>query len=102
MDTARIANKIDPDDVEIKFNAALRQSLYENLTTEDDHLMHIVGLKQTAKGKKFFLVKNSWGEVGPFKGMINVSEAYFALNTISLVIPKAAIEQGLQTKLHLK
>lgn len=102
MDSAKIGGNAGPDDAEIKYDQALRQSLYENLTTEDDHLMHIVGLEQSAKGKKFFLVKNSWGEMGPFKGMINVSEAYFALNTISLVMPRAAIEQDLQTKLHLK
>jgi bleomycin hydrolase len=47
-------------------------------------------------------VKNSWGEVGPFKGMIHVSEAYFAINTISLVVPKAALDVALKSKLGIK
>ncbi|MEO8471650.1 MAG: C1 family peptidase [Chryseolinea sp.] len=101
-DSAKVGQTVSPDDAEIKYDANLRQALYENLTTGDDHLMHIVGLEQSVKGKKLFLVKNSWGEVGPFQGMINVSEAYFALNTVSLVIPRAAIAQGLQGKLGIK
>jgi bleomycin hydrolase len=47
-------------------------------------------------------VKNSWGEYGPFKGYIHVSEAYFAINTVSLVVPKAAIDKALLTKLGIQ
>lgn len=90
---------VTPDDPEASYDQAIRQSLYENLTTQDDHLMHIVGLERSKGGKLFFLVKNSWGDVGPFKGMIHVSEAYFAINTVSLVVPKAALDQALQSKM---
>jgi bleomycin hydrolase len=93
---------IDPDSEEAKYDQAKRQALFENLTTQDDHLMHLVGIEKSKGGKKFFLVKNSWGEVGPFKGLINVSEAYFAINTISLVIPKAAMDNALRAKLGIK
>ena len=87
---------------EVKWNAALRQQLYENLTTQDDHLMHITGIEKSSDGKSFFLVKNSWGDIGPNHGYINVSEAYFAINTISLIIPRAALGKGLLEKLNLK
>lgn len=93
---------IDPDAEEIHWDEILRQSLFENLTTQDDHLMHIVGIKRSAGGKKFFIVKNSWGEAGPFKGFINVSETYFAVNTISVVIPKASFDRALITKLGIQ
>jgi len=86
---------------EMSYDANSRQQLYENLTTQDDHLMHIVGTEKSKDGKTFFVVKNSWGKVGPFEGYINVSEAYFAINTISLVLPKAALSKELQAKLHL-
>jgi bleomycin hydrolase len=76
--------------------------LFEGLATQDDHLMHIVGLERSRQGKKFFLVKNSWGEIGPYKGYIKVSEAYFAINTVTLVVPKAALDPSLKTKLGLK
>ena len=100
-DLAKSTGTIDPDDEEVKYDQTMRQTLYENLTTQDDHLMHIVGLMQSKNGKRFFFVKNSWGLVGPDKGMINVSEAYFAINTISLIIPTAAINNALRAKLGL-
>ncbi len=87
---------------EEKWDAETRQKLFENLTTQDDHLMHITGLERSSSGKTFFLVKNSWGMVGPYKGYINVSEAYFAINTISLVVPKAALSKAMLEKLKIK
>jgi bleomycin hydrolase len=85
-----------------KADAETRQALFENLTTQDDHLMHIVGLEKAKSGGTFFLVKNSWGDVGPFHGLINVSEGYFTINTVSLVVPKAALSRSLLEKLKIK
>lgn len=92
---------ITPDMQEAPYNATIRQELYENLTTQDDHLMHLTGMEKSKGGKTFFIVKNSWGNVGPFDGYINVSEAYIAINTISLVLPKAALSKELLEKLGL-
>ena len=92
---------ISPDMKEMPYDATIRQQLYENLTTQDDHLMHITGIEKSKGGKTFFVVKNSWGKVGPFEGYINVSEAYLAINTISIVVPKAALSKELITKLKL-
>lgn len=100
-DKNAIPNPVRPDDEEIKFDQSIRQALYENLTTQDDHLMHLVGTEKSKGGKLFFLVKNSWGDTGPYKGFIHVSEAYFAINTISLVVPKAALDKTLRAKLGL-
>jgi bleomycin hydrolase len=87
---------------EEKVDAKERQRLFENLTTQDDHLMHITGLSKSKTGNNFFRVKNSWGDVGPANGYINVSESYFQLNTISLIIPKAGVSRKLLDKLHIK
>lgn len=92
---------LNPAIKEQAYSPELRQELYENLTTQDDHLMHLVGLEQSANGKYFFKVKNSWGDIGPFKGYIEVSEPYFAINTVSLVVPKAALSKELKKKLGL-
>jgi bleomycin hydrolase len=91
----------DPEAEETAFDQNIRQQLFESLETQDDHLMHIVGVEKTKSGKTFFIVKNSWGEVGPFKGLIKVSEAYFAINTVTLVIPKAALDGAMKAKLHI-
>jgi bleomycin hydrolase len=87
---------------EKKWDAETRQQLFENLTTQDDHLMHIVGLETSSTGKQYFLVKNSWGDTGPDHGYINVSEAYLAINTISLIVPKEALSKELLGKLKVK
>ena len=95
-------NPVTADDKEMEWTVNLRQQYFENLTTQDDHLMHIVGIEKSKQGKEFFLVKNSWGVSGPYLGYVNVSEAYFAMNTISLVVPKQAIDPALLLKLGIK
>jgi bleomycin hydrolase len=95
-------NATDADAAEESYTTEQRQALYENLTTQDDHLMHLTGINTSAKGKTFFIVKNSWGNVGPFQGYINVSVPYFAINTVSLVVPKAALSKEQLKKLSIK
>jgi bleomycin hydrolase len=96
-----ITGDINPDMSETRWDEKIRQRLYENLTTQDDHLMLITGLSKSKGGKTFFTVKNSYGVVGPFSGYVQVSEPYFALNTISLLVPKAAINKLLLDKLKV-
>jgi bleomycin hydrolase len=97
----KLVEHMDPDFKEATWNAEIRQQLFENFTTQDDHLMHIVGIEKTKQGKTFFIVKNSWGTDGEYNGYVHVSEAYFAINTISLVVPKSAINLPLLQKLKL-
>jgi len=95
-------DQVNPDMKELPYDAKVRQQLYENLTTQDDHLMHVTGVEKSKDGRLFFVVKNSWGKIGPFEGYINVSEAYMAINTISIIVPKAALSKELLSKLNIK
>ena len=87
---------------EMNVTPEIRQENFENYTVTDDHLMHIVGLAKDQKGKEYFIVKNSWGDekgLDEFKGHILVSEAYFKMNTISVMLNKEAVSKPLQKKL---
>ncbi len=79
-----------------------RQQLFDRQETMDDHLMHIVGALDEAQGGDFYAVKNSWGEVGPVKGYVNVSEAYMRLNTISFTLHKNALPPDILNRLGLQ
>jgi bleomycin hydrolase len=101
-DSLTRGNLINPDLEEKNYSQDERQQLFEGLVTQDDHLMHITGIGKTAKGKEFFIVKNSYGsKSGPFDGFIKVSLPYFAINTITIIVPKAAFD-AVKRKVALK
>lgn len=98
-DSGITATTIDPDLKEGSYTQESRQDLYEKLVTQDDHLMHITGLEKSKNGKTFFKVKNSWGvKSSPFEGYVNVSEPYFAINTITIIVPKAALDKEIKNR----
>lgn len=95
------AGTTDLDVPEKTYSPEARQQLFESLVTQDDHLMDITGIVTTDKGKKLFKVKNSWGEKkGPYNGYWYVSFPYFAVNTISIVVPKSALD--IETRVKYK
>lgn len=93
---------IEPDAEEFMCDQKYRQNLFENLTTQDDHLMQFVGIEKSQTGKLFYYTKNSWGEIGRFRGYLKVSESYFALNTIAVILNKNALNEDIKSKLGLK
>jgi len=52
-------------------------------------------------GKEYFMMKNSWGESGPFKGFWYVSQAYVAYKTMNIVINKNAVPADIRKKLGI-
>lgn len=79
----------------------VRQEGYENLTTTDDHLMHIVGKVKDQKGNEYYMVKNSWGTKAGIDGFVYMSKAYFKLKAISVLVHKDGISKDLKKKLKL-
>ncbi len=67
---------------------AERQKGFDTFETTDDHMMHIIGTANDEDGKFFYILKNSWGKYGPYKGLVYMSEDYFRAKTISVVVPK--------------
>lgn len=79
----------------------LRQEGYDNWTTTDDHGMQIYGIAKDQHGKEYFMMKNSWGEMGPYKGFWYVSKPYVAYKTMNIVINKNAIPKDISKKLGI-
>ncbi|KGN98860.1 aminopeptidase C [Porphyromonas sp. COT-290 OH3588] len=79
-----------------------RQKGYDNYQLTDDHGMTIFGLAKNQLGRKFFMVKNSWGETGDYKGIWYVSYNFVAGKTMNIVLHKDAIPTDIAKKLGLK
>jgi len=86
---------------EQKYISTIRQYLFDQQVTQDDHLMQITGIAKDENGNEFFIVKNSWGETGPYKGYIYVSTPYFAINTISVLVNKKALPADEMNKIAM-
>ncbi len=79
--------------------AQIRQELYNTQETTVDHLMHIIGIVKDKQGDYFFLVKNSWGMENRYDGYMLMSEDYFKLKTVSVMLHKDAIPFGVRKKI---
>lgn len=86
---------------EKKITQEERQIAYDNYETTDDHGMQIFGVAKDKEGNKFYMVKNSWGETGPYKGLWYVSEAFVRYKTLNIVIHKDALPKAIANKLKL-
>ena len=89
---------IPQDYKETRVNAGLRQDEFMTYKTTDDHLMHIVGKVEDSMGRKYYKVKNSWGELGPFEGYLYMSEAYFDMKTVGVLVHKMAVPPAIQNR----
>lgn len=78
-----------------------RQKAFDNGQTTDDHGMQIFGIAKDQDGRKFYMVKNSWGETGEFKGIWYVSESFVKYKTMNIVVHKNSIPQQIRTKLGI-
>ena len=80
----------------------MRQKAYDNWQTTDDHGMVIYGIAKDSTGAEYYMVKNSWGEYGPYKGMFYASKPYVAYKTMNFVVNKAALPKDIAKKLGIK
>ena len=87
---------------EVVYTQEMRQDGYDRKTTTDDHGMHIYGLAKDQNGTKYFMVKNSWGETGKYKGIWYASEAFVRAKTLNIVVHKDALPKDIKKKLGIK
>jgi bleomycin hydrolase len=78
----------------------LRQQMFDNFQTQDDHGMHITGIAER-NGEKYYIVKNSWGTGNMYDGYLYASEKYVRLKTISVMVHRAALSEDLKHLINI-
>ena len=79
----------------------MRQERFDNWELTDDHGMLIYGVAKDQNGKEYYMVKNSWGESGDYKGIWYMTKTFIAANTMDFLINKNAIPKDIRKKLGL-
>ena len=87
---------------ELKITQEMRQEAYDNYQTTDDHGMHIYGIAKDQTGKKYYMVKNSWGTDNKYKGTWYASEAFVQYKTMNIVVHKNALPKAIKAKLGIQ
>jgi bleomycin hydrolase len=96
----------DRDDItepvpEREITQEYRQKSFDNFTTTDDHLMHIVGIAHNQNGTKFYLTKNSGGTDRKNEGYVFMSQSYVRLRTTCIMINKNCLPKRIKAKLDI-
>lgn len=99
---AEIQKMIEGPCAEINVTQENRQKGYDNYQTTDDHGMQIYGIAKDQTGKKYYMIKNSWGETGKYNGFWYMSEPFFQAKTMNFVVHKNAVPKHIAKKLGIK
>ena len=70
----------------------MRQQQFDDWTFTYDHVMLIYGIAKGSDGKKYYMVKNSWGNAGQH-GIWYMSEDYIKLNTTYIYLSKDVVNK---------
>lgn len=99
---AEIKKMMEKPCKELEITQEMRQEAYDNYETTDDHGMQIYGIAKDQTGKEYYMVKNSWGMAGNYKGIWYASKAFVAYKTMNIVVHKNAIPKSIRKKMGLK
>ncbi len=80
----------------------MRQERFDNWELTDDHGMLIFGTAKDQNGREYYMVKNSWGESGDYKGIWYMTKTFIAANTMDYTVNKNAIPSDIRKKLGIK
>lgn len=83
---------------EIKPTQKQRQERFDNWELTDDHGMLIYGIAKDQNGKEYYMVKNSWGETGEYKGIWYMTKAFIVANTMDFMVNKNAVPKDIRKK----
>ncbi len=87
---------------EIEVTQEMRQKAFDSWENTDDHGMQIFGIAQDQNGKRYYMVKNSWGtQKSDYQGIWYISEAFMRYKTNDVLVHKNAISKDLRRKLGI-
>lgn len=89
------------DAPEIVPTQQMRQDAFDSWETTDDHGMHLYGIAKDKNGREYYMVKNSWGNHGDYKGIWYMSKNYVAYKTMNIMVNKNAIPKDIRKKLGI-
>ena len=84
---------------ELEPTAEQRQQRFDNWELTDDHGMLIFGIAKDQHGKEYYMVKNSWGETGDYKGIWYMTKTFIVANTMDFMVNKNAIPADILQKM---
>ena len=99
---AEIKKMMEKPCKKLEITQEMRQEAYDNYETTDDHGMQTYGIAKDQTGKKFYMIKNSWGTDNKYKGTWYISENFVKYKTMNIVVHKDALPQAIKDKLHIK
>jgi bleomycin hydrolase len=77
-----------------------RQTAFEDQSTLLDHMMHIVAVAKDKYGKKWYYIKNSWGDYSnSLGGFLFMRDDYFKIRTVAIIVNRKAIPADINKKL---
>ena len=86
---------------EVQPTQEMRQERFDNWELTDDHGMLIYGIAKDQNGKEYYMVKNSWGEAGKYKGTWYMTKTFIAANTMDYMVNKNAIPANIRKKMGI-
>ena len=86
---------------EVQPTQEMRQERFDNWELTDDPGMLIYGIAKDQNGKEYYMVKNSWGEAGKYKGTWYMTKTFIAANTMDYMVNKNAIPANIRKKMGI-
>ncbi len=87
---------------EMEITAQIRQEMYDDKSSTDDHGMHLYGIAKDQNGKKYYMIKNSWGVTGAYEGHWYMSENFAKAKTLNILVNKKAVPKEILKKIGIK
>lgn len=87
---------------EMEITQEMRQKAFDSWETTDDHGMQIFGTAKDQNGKRYYMIKNSWGTTkSDYHGIWYISEAFMKYKTNDVLVHKNAIPKDIRKKLGI-